>query len=56
MGHSYGCATVIQAYQLIPLGQRKRISHIILLDPWFFPLPEEVFNDQIICPVLILAN
>ena len=27
-----------------------------MLDPWFFPLTDEVFSQNIMCPVLILAN
>ena len=56
MGHSYGCSTILQAYSLMPLSVRKRVSHIILLDPWLFPLPDDVFNDEILCPVLMLSN
>lgn len=56
IGHSYGCSTVLQAYHSMPLSIRKRVSHIILLDPWLFPLTDEVFNDELVCPTLILAN
>lgn len=38
MGHSYGGATVLQAYNSMQLSIRKRVSKIILLDPWLFPL------------------
>jgi hypothetical protein len=41
---------------MLSLSIRKRVSHIILLDPWLFPLTDEVFNDEIVCPTLILAN
>ena len=30
--------------------------HIILLDPWFFPLTKDIFRKSIACPLLILAN
>ena len=56
MGHSYGCATILQAYNMMPLSIRKRVSKIILLDPWLFPLPQEVLDDIIVCPILMLAN
>ena len=56
MGHSYGGATVLQAYNLMQLAIKKRVSKIILLDPWLFPLPEEVLRDEIACPILMLAN
>jgi hypothetical protein len=32
------------------------VTKIILLDPWFFPLNDKIFNTKIDCPVLILAN
>ena len=56
MGHSYGCATILQAYNMMPLSIRKRVSKIILLDPWLFPLTQEVLDDAIACPILMLAN
>lgn len=40
MGHSYGGGTVIEAYHSLHLSIRKRVSHIVLLDPWFFPLSQ----------------
>lgn len=43
MGHSYGGATVLQAYNSMQPSIRKRVSKIILIDPWLFPLPEQVF-------------
>jgi hypothetical protein len=56
MGHSHGCATILQAYNMMPLSIRKRVSKIILIDPWLFPLTQEVFDDVIDCPILMLAN
>jgi pimeloyl-ACP methyl ester carboxylesterase len=56
MGHSYGCATVIQAYHSLDPELKAKVSQIILLDPWFFPLNETKFAQEISCPVLILAN
>lgn len=56
MGHSYGGATAITAYHLMPLSLRKRVTSIVLLDPWLFPLLEEHFKAEITCPILILAN
>ena len=56
MGHSHGGATILQAYNMMPLSIRKRVSKIILLDPWLFPLPQEVLDDAIACPILMLAN
>lgn len=56
MGHSHGCATILQAYNMMPLSIRKRVSKIILLDPWLFPLTQEVLDDAIACPILMLAN
>ena len=56
MGHSYGCATILQAYNSMPLSIRKRVSRIILLDPWLFPLSDKVLDDEIICPILMLSN
>lgn len=55
-GHSYGCSTTIQAYQTLPKDIRKNVSQLILLDPWFFPLPEAKMKAEIDCPVLVLAN
>jgi pimeloyl-ACP methyl ester carboxylesterase len=40
IGHSYGCATAIQAYHSLEPELREKVSHIVLLDPWFFPLTE----------------
>lgn len=56
MGHSYGCATILRAYHDMHLSVRKRVTHIVLLDPWFFPLTEEAFQDEIVCPILMLVN
>ena len=56
MGHSYGCSTIIQAYHSLQPDMKSKITHIILLDPWLFPLSEAKFMQQINCPVLILAN
>lgn len=56
MGHSYGCATILQAYHDMHLSIRKRVSHIVLLDPWLFPLPDQIADDEIVCPILMLAN
>jgi hypothetical protein len=56
MGHSYGCSTVIQAYHGLEPQARSQVSHIVLLDPWLFPLTEELFSKPFECPVLILAN
>lgn len=44
MGHSYGCATTLQAYHSLPDEFKKKVSKIILLDPWFFPLNEYKFK------------
>lgn len=56
MGHSYGCSTVLRAYHDMHLSIRKRVTHIVLLDPWLFPLTDEAFQDEIVCPILVLAN
>ena len=56
MGHSYGCATLIQAYHSLEESIKSKVTHLILLDPWFFPLTEETFKKKITCPVAILAN
>ena len=55
MGHSYGCATIIQAYQQYP-QLRKKVKKILLLDPWLYPLPEHSFKAEIECPLYICAN
>lgn len=39
MGHSHGGSTAVQAYHNPEV--KKRVSEMILLDPWFFPLSEE---------------
>ena len=41
-GHSYGGSTILQAYRNPEV--RKKVSKIILLDPWLFPLKEEDFK------------
>jgi len=41
MGHSYGCSTAIQTYHSLESELNLKISHIILLDPWFFPLTDD---------------
>lgn len=56
MGHSYGSATVLQAYFMLESEIKSKVTHLILLDPWLFPLPDEVINQRISIPVLILAN
>jgi len=56
MGHSYGCATVIQAYHSLEPKLREKVRQIILLDPWFFPLSDHKFQQKIDCSILILAN
>lgn len=40
IGHSYGCPTVLQAYFKLEKSIRKRVTHIILLDPSLFPLTD----------------
>ena len=55
MGHSYGCATIIQAYHQYP-ELRKRVKKIVLLDPWLYPLSEHPFKTEIECPLYICAN
>lgn len=35
---------------------KEKVSQIILLDPWLFPLSASKFSQEIHCPVLILAN
>ena len=32
------------------------MTNLVLLDPWFFPLTDEILKKKISCPVLILAN
>lgn len=56
MGHSYGCATIIQAYHSLEPSLKSKISHIILLDPWLFPLTESTLSKRIDTATLILAN
>ena len=56
MGHSYGCATTIQAYHSLEPTIKKKVTHMILLDPWFFPLSDSTIKKAIECPVLILKN
>ena len=56
MGHSYGCATTIQAYHSLEPKIKNKVTHMILLDPWFFPLSNLTFKKTIECPVLILKN
>lgn len=45
MGHSQGGATVIQAYHNPHV--KKRVSEIVLLDPWFFPLAQETMEKPV---------
>lgn len=40
MGHSYGSATVLQAYYMLDEVLKAKVTHIILLDPWLFPLTD----------------
>lgn len=56
MGHSYGSATLLMAYYLLPEDLKAKITHLVLLDPWLFPLPKEVFAQKLPIPVLLLAN
>ena len=56
IGHSYGCATLIQAYHSLDSTIKSKISKIILLDPWLFPLDTATFNKKITCKMLIMAN
>ena len=56
MGHSYGCATTIQAYHSLEPKLKSKVTHMIMLDPWLFPLSDSAFKKSIECPVLILKN
>lgn len=56
MGHSYGCSTILQAYLSLNLAMRKKVKAIILLDPWLFPLENQYLQENITCPILMLAN
>ncbi len=56
MGHSYGGATTIQTYHCLPPELQKKVSHMILLDPWLFSLTDAKLIHEIDCPILILAN
>lgn len=55
MGHSYGGATIIQTYHSMDSELKKKIKHIILLDPWLFPLTKSKFKQDFNCPVLMLT-
>ena len=43
VGHSYGCATVLQAYHQNHLLKSK-VTKIILFDPWLYSLDSETFS------------
>ena len=56
MGHSYGCSTLLQAYYTLNPELKAKVTHIVLLDPWLFPLKEDSFNQKIEIPLLMIAN
>ena len=56
MGHSYGCATLLQSYYTLPPALKDKITGIVLLDPWLFPLKEDALTQKINVPILMLAN
>ena len=56
IGHSYGCATVLQAYHMLESSLKSKITHIVLLDPWLFPLESDVFDSKLEVPTCTLAN
>lgn len=56
MGHSYGCATIMQTYHSLEPELKAKVRNIVLLDPWFFPLTDAKLSQKIDCPILILAN
>lgn len=52
IAHSFGCASAVLAAQKLGLGGREvlsaPISSVVLLDPWVFPLPEDVLRRGIV--------
>lgn len=56
IAHSYGCATLIQAYHTLDETTKSKIEKIVLLDPWFFALEQSIFSKEIKSKILILAN
>ncbi len=56
VAHSYGCSALLQAYHNYYNKLSPKVTHIILLDPYLFPLPDHLLTKKIDCPVLILAN
>lgn len=56
MAHSYGCSALLQAYHDHYSKLSSKVTHIILLDPYLFPLPDHLLTKKVDCPLLILAN
>ena len=57
MGHSYGSATIVKAYHLLKDHEDcKKIEKMVMLDPWLFPLSEEVMNQRIDPQSIVIAN
>ena len=40
MGHSHGGATTVQTYHCLGEEEKKKVSHLVLLDPWLYPLTD----------------
>jgi hypothetical protein len=56
VGHSFGCSALLQAYHDHSSDLSSKVTHIILLDPYFFPLPDALLVKTVGCPVLVLSN
>jgi len=50
MGHSFGAATALYS----GCNDKRITGHVILLDPWFFPLPDDLNLNNLQKPFLCI--
>ncbi len=56
VAHSFGCAAILQSFHELDEKYKEKITHIILIDPYFYPLKDSLLSIPIKPSILLLVN